>query len=260
MIKNIALVLLALAGLFYLLDKNFPNVLANKQNYLYIAQIALVLAVIVFSVAKNGVDIKFVLSATIRWLFVALVLLSGYSYRYALQSYYQTILGQIAPSVAVEQRDGSVVFHASSNGHFQINAEVNGATVSFLLDTGATRVALTAADATRAGFDVNALEYNVSISTANGSALFAAVTIPEIKVGPIVVCNVDAYIGKSGLDSSLLGMSFLSRLKEYEVTQNTLTMRGDTTTAENLVQESTSVVENIFTWFTTRINSLMKAQ
>ena len=121
--------------------------------------------------------------------------------------------------------DGEVTFRAGINGHFTIHSKVNGQKVIFLLDTGATRVALTAQDAKRAGFNIERLNYDKGVSTANGTSYFATVTIGEIRIGDIAINNVPAFVAKSGLDSSLLGMSFLSRLREYDVKQDTLTFR-----------------------------------
>jgi len=223
--RFLAPVLLLFAVLFYVLNKNYPHILEDHQNYLSILQIALVLSLILLSVVRKRIDLNLVLKNTAIWLGLALILVSGYSYRYSLKSYYQNILGNIIPSMAVQQEDGSVTFQAGDGGHFKIQANINGQNIQFLLDTGATKVALTANDARRIGFNVDALQYDVRINTANGIALFASVTIPEIAVGTISVKDVGAYVAQSGLDNSLLGMSFLSKLKEYEVTQDTLTLR-----------------------------------
>jgi len=222
--KNIALILLALSGVIYLLNRNFPDVLADQKNYLYILQIGLVLGVVILSVVRSGVTTGFVLGATLRWLVVALVLLTGYSYRYSLEAYYKNIVGHVFPSIGMDQPDGSVMFHAGADGHFQVSAEVNNTKVTFLVDTGATKVALTASDAKRIGIDLNSLTYDVRINTANGVSFFAPVILKEIKIGSVVMNDVSAYVGKSGLETSLLGMSYLNRLGEYQVTRDTLTL------------------------------------
>jgi aspartyl protease family protein len=223
--RNIALVLLLLAGLFYLLDKSFSNALDDKDSYLRVVQILLILPIIVLSVARRQMPLSVILKNTAVWLFVALLLISGYSYRFALESYYNNIVGHIMPSIGLQREDGSVMFHTQNDGHFHIQSEINGKKITFLLDTGATKVAITQKDAIRIGIDVDSLKYDIRVSTANGVSLFARVVIPEIKIGPIIVRQVAAYVGKNGLDTSLLGMSFLSRLKEYEVTRDTLILR-----------------------------------
>lgn len=223
--RFLAPVLLISAVLFYILNKNYPHVLDSHQNYLSILQVAIVVPFIVLAIARSGLTLNTVLKSIGIWLGIALVLVSGYSYRYALQGYYNNIVGHLVPSMAMQQADGSITFQAGNDGHFKVQASINGQSVEFLVDTGATKVALTPGDAQRIGFDINALKYDVRISTANGVALYSSVTIPQIKVGDIVVTDVSAYVAKSGLDTSLLGMSFLAKLKEYEVTQDTLTLR-----------------------------------
>jgi len=218
--------LLSICGMFYILNKTFPDVLANQQNYLYILQMFLILSVVFISVWRRNVNWKFVFTSTMSWIGIALILITGYSYKYELRNYYQNIVGQIFPSLASESADGSVVFHSSSDGHFQIAASVNGTRVTFLVDTGATKVALTDVDAKRIGIDMSNLTYNVSISTANGVSLFAPIVINKIQVGSIVIQNVSGYVGKPGtLDTSLLGMSFLRQLSSYQVTKDTLVLR-----------------------------------
>jgi len=218
--------LLSIAGLFYVLNKTFPDVLANQQNYLYILQMFLILSVVFISLWRRNFNWKFVFTTTISWIGIALILITGYSYRYEMQDYTQNIMSYMFPSMASEKKDGSVMFRASSDGHFQVGALVNGSHVTFLLDTGATKVALTHADAKRIGIDMNSLSYNVRISTANGNSFFAPIVIKEIRIGGIVVKDVSAYVSKSGtLDTSLLGVSFLSRLSSYQVTKDTLTLK-----------------------------------
>jgi len=223
--RFLAPVLLLFAVLFYVLNKNYPHVLDTHQNYLYLLQLVVITSFIVLSIARSGLSLTVALKGMAIWLGVALVLVSGYSYRYAIKDYYYNIVGHLVPSMAMQQADGSTTFQAGNDGHFKVQASINGQSVEFLVDTGATKVALTPGDAQRIGFDLKALKYNVRINTANGVALYSSVVIPEIIVGAIVVRDVGAYVAKSGLDTSLLGMSFLAKLKEYEVNQDTLTFR-----------------------------------
>ena len=225
MIRNITLILLLLSGLLFILHKNFPDILSDKENLLHILQIVLVLSLVLVGVSRKSMNASFILKGTAIWLFIALAVISGYSYRFAFKDYYYTILGNVFPSMAIQQGEGQVTFRADAFGHFKIRGNISGQSINFLLDTGATKVALTAADAKRIGFNLDALDYGIRVSTANGIALFAPVIIPEIKIGDISVRNVSAYVSKSKLDTSLLGMSFLTRLREYEVSQNTLTLK-----------------------------------
>ena len=84
-------------------------------------------------------------------------------------------------------------------------------------------VVLTAADARKAGIDTRGLDYDVPVATANGSALAAELRLDQIAVGPIVMRRIPALVAKPGaLEESLLGMSFLERLKSYTVERGRL--------------------------------------
>jgi aspartyl protease family protein len=114
-------------------------------------------------------------------------------------------------------------YRVQRDGHFYVDAEVNGATVRFLVDTGATSVALTTRDARAAGFSPDALRYDVPTSTANGETRNAAVRLREVRIGQLSVENVSAVV-MSNSNISLLGMSFLSRLDSYRISDGVLTM------------------------------------
>ena len=95
--------------------------------------------------------------------------------------------------------------------------------MTFLFDTGASAVVLTAEDARRAGVETSRLVFDVPVATANGAAMAAETRLDQIAVGPIVMRNVPAMVARRGaLDGSLLGMSFLERLKSYTVEHDRL--------------------------------------
>ena len=112
-----------------------------------------------------------------------------------------------------------LIVHADSLGHFMLNAAVNGVPTKFIVDTGATFVALSKHDAAAAGIDLGQLVFNGRMSTANGETKAAAVRLQEIRYGGLVMNNVPAVVVET-LEHPLLGLSFLRRLKSYE-------MRGD---------------------------------
>jgi len=96
-----------------------------------------------------------------------------------------------------------------------------------VIDTGATTIVLKPADAELIGINTGSLNFTVPVQTANGSAFAAPVRLKSVQIGPVGLGNVDALIAKPGtLDQSLLGMSFLSRLKSYEFSGDFLTLRG----------------------------------
>ena len=113
----------------------------------------------------------------------------------------------------------------ASDGHFWAEGQVNGQRVRFLVDTGATAVALTAEDATRLGFDPHRLAYGLSVTTANGQARAAQIKLASVSVAGARVADVDALVIEKGLPSSLLGMTYLGRLSRFEATPTALILR-----------------------------------
>ncbi|WP_293676367.1 TIGR02281 family clan AA aspartic protease [uncultured Phenylobacterium sp.] len=117
---------------------------------------------------------------------------------------------------------GSGAVAKAADGHFWADAQVNGQPVRFLVDTGATAVALTPKDAERLGFKPIDLKYGYNVATANGGSHAAAVTLTSVSVNGARVENVQALVVSEGLDVSLLGMSYLGRLTRFEATRDTL--------------------------------------
>ena len=104
----------------------------------------------------------------------------------------------------------SVTLKADSSGHFIANGQVNGGAVRFMVDTGATMIALPAADAKRLGINYLKGERG-AVNTANGTAPAYRVKLDTVRLGDITLNNIDAMVLEGGLVMPLLGMSFLNR-------------------------------------------------
>lgn len=103
------------------------------------------------------------------------------------------------------------------NGHFHVDATIGGRSVPFLVDTGASIIALTKKEADRLGLNPAPRDFTVQIQTANGIVRAAKVRLASVTVGPLTVHDVTAVVMPDGrLAENLLGMSFLSRLKRFE--------------------------------------------
>lgn len=106
---------------------------------------------------------------------------------------------------------GRVEIPVSRDNHFYLTAELNDTPVRFVVDTGATSIALGGEDARKIGIDPGDLAYIGTARTANGIVRIANVTIEEFAIGDIVDRNVPATVIGGDLDGSLLGMSYLRR-------------------------------------------------
>lgn len=113
----------------------------------------------------------------------------------------------------------------SADGHYWAEAMVDGKAVRFLVDTGATAVSLTLDDARRLGIDTAHLTYGYDVITADGKARAAAVKLASVSIAGARVDNVDAFVIEKGLTASLLGMSYLGRLRAFEATQSALILK-----------------------------------
>lgn len=122
---------------------------------------------------------------------------------------------QSSTSEGFERR---VYLRAARNGHFFAKAYINGRPINVMVDTGATRVALTYEDAQRIGLNMQPQDYTQKSRTANGIARTAPVTLRKVRIGDISVSNIRASVGEPGrLHITLLGMAFLRELKEVGI-------------------------------------------
>lgn len=106
----------------------------------------------------------------------------------------------------------SATLAADTRGHFVTEGAVNGVGMRFLVDTGATLIALPASEARRLGIDYRAGRRSMA-QTANGPAPAYTVKLDSVKVGAIELNAVDAMVIEQGLETPLLGMSFLNRVE-----------------------------------------------
>jgi aspartyl protease family protein len=102
-------------------------------------------------------------------------------------------------------------------GHFETEGRIDGQRIGFMLDTGASVVALNETSAARFGLRPSRSEYTANVSTANGTIKAARTRIAMLEVGGLIVRDVDAMVlPDEALSENLLGLSFLSRLKRFE--------------------------------------------
>jgi aspartyl protease family protein len=123
------------------------------------------------------------------------------------------------PPVAVphDSYGSSVIVPRDARGHFVVDARVDGRRMEFMLDTGASVVALRARDAAGLGIHPVAREFTVEVKTANGSTRAAPVQLGMVEINGLNVHNVAALVSPDeALSENLLGLSFLSRLRRFE--------------------------------------------
>jgi len=133
---------------------------------------------------------------------------------------------RVGQNVAVQPSGGgpaTAVLTADAAGHFYATGNINGTSVRFLVDTGASLVSLGASDARRIGIDASRGQRGIT-TTANGQAVVSRVKLDTVRVGEIVLNNVDALVHQQDMPMALLGMSFLNRM-EMQRNGETMTLK-----------------------------------
>jgi len=131
-----------------------------------------------------------------------------------------------ADTETVAQASGrSLNIPPDARGHFQTDGRIEGQRISFMIDTGASLVALNEKSAARFGLRPSRSDYNAIVSTANGTIKAARARLAVIELGGLVVRDVDALVlPDEALSENLLGLSFLSKLKRFEYANGRLVL------------------------------------
>ena len=224
LIAPLAVLAAALAAL--VMNPSQPTLMGlDRHNFLSAAAGVAFLVWLVMSGLRSArpSDVARIATAAATWALLMVALTGVYAYRFEVSDAAGRIAGEFFPSEPEVGRGGEVIVNQRLSGEYAIAGKVNGARVTFLFDTGASAVVLTAADARKAGIDLKGLEFDAPVTTANGATHAAEVELDRIAVGPIVIRDVSALVARPGaLEESLLGMSFLERLKSYTVERGRL--------------------------------------
>ncbi len=127
------------------------------------------------------------------------------------------IRNTVTPGMATVTGDNQIELSRAMDGHYYLTAQVNGAPVNFVVDTGATGIVLTLDDARAAGIDTSNLAYVGRALTANGEVRTAPVVLETISVGPLNDSRIRATVNEGEMEQSLLGMDYLQRFSSVEI-------------------------------------------
>lgn len=138
---------------------------------------------------------------------------------------FQTVRAQ--PKRRTRSRDRKVRVRGDRQGHFYTSARMNGRSVKVVVDTGASFVAINRSTARRLGLRLRKHHFVGRAKTANGTVSYAPAIVDEIRIGGIRVKNVRVgVLPDRALSTTLLGMSFLKRLRGFSVSNNQLLLEG----------------------------------
>ena len=148
------------------------------------------------------------------WALIFAMAVIAYGFRDVLRN-------ELLPSAMIAAGD-TIELRRASDGHFHATLLVNGERVRFMVDTGATDVVLSRRDAANVGIDPASLAYLGTARTANGTVQTATVRLGVVKFGELTDTNVRASVTQGGLESSLLGMSYLDRFSSIQINGDTM--------------------------------------
>lgn len=185
---------------------------SDIARFAYLALLGAVVAG--YFLAQNRRNLGKVAQQAMIWVLIFVGVIAGYGL-------WSDIQRDLAPRQSVLST-GQVEVPRMFDGHFYLTARLNGEPVEFVVDTGATDVVLTKADALRIGIDLDALTYTGSAMTANGMVRTARARIDRISVGEIEDRNLEVWINEGEMDRSLLGMAYLRRFSRIEIADDTL--------------------------------------
>ncbi|HEU0223428.1 MAG TPA: TIGR02281 family clan AA aspartic protease [Paracoccaceae bacterium] len=187
----------------------------SQARFFYLAILAMACLATIFGMYRSRLGSALQNAAIWGLIFVGLLVAYGFRDRIGLA----LVTGQ--PERIAED---SVRIHRAGDGHFYALVEVNGTTIDFLVDTGATEIVLGPRDAAAAGIDLDRLLYSEEAQTANGSVLGARVVLQEVRLGDFVDRDVPAVVNQVRLPYSLLGMRYLDRFSTLKIERDSLTL------------------------------------
>ncbi|PHR60802.1 MAG: hypothetical protein COA47_06220 [Robiginitomaculum sp.] len=224
---------LIVAGLLLLVRLFAPSALQAEGDQARLVYLLLFLVLIgggTFSASKAQMAVA--LRQALIWIALFMAVIVAYSFRQDFTIIGNRVRSEILPAAPIEIEQSSprnsastVAIRKSADGQFHADGRVGRAHVRFLVDTGASSIALTLNDAKRSGIEMDNLQFLIPVSTASGQTFGAHVVLDKVSIGSITLRNVDAIVLKQGLDTSLLGMSFLGRLQKMEASRNQLILK-----------------------------------
>lgn len=213
-----------LAGIVWLVGQAFGGVSFDQDGPRLVYLLMLVLLLGSGVLLGGRIGLAGAAKAIAIWIAIGILLVAGYAYRAEFTAVWHRITGELSPSGVVGEGPRSFSLRIARDGHFYVDAGVNGTTLRLLVDTGATTTALTPEHARRAGLDPDSLSYTVRVNTASGTAQAAPARIDTLSISGAVLRDVPILVHRAEAGVSVLGMSTLRRFRKVSVEDDRLTV------------------------------------
>jgi aspartyl protease family protein len=159
-------------------------------------------AVVAWFFSQNRQSLNKTLQQAMAWVFIFIGVI-------AVVGLWEDIRSTVGPAPQMTVTGEVIEVPRAYDGHYYLPVEVNGQSITFLVDTGASQIVLAQRDAERLGIDTDQLNYIGRAATANGEVRTAPVRLDTLTLGPVTDRNVSAWVNEGELFQSLLGMDYL---------------------------------------------------
>ncbi len=209
----------------YLFRDNFSDIIFHTENGWWMSLLAFGLIGSAFAgVIRNLFGFLSEDKHRILHGMVVLACIGGIEYLNA--EYTNAAKVKTGETAALAMTRGEASLRRSWDGHYRAIAQIDGADVGVMIDTGASLVLLRNDDAVRMGLDMESLDFSTPLTTANGKSFVAPLVLDTLTVGDVTVHDIRAAVAEPGaLHSSLLGMSFIESLSEAVIQKDHMILR-----------------------------------
>lgn len=212
---------LSLWGLSQLFPGENPSWLDTATMIRMVAILAVISSGLLFI---RQVNLRQAARNILMWAGIMGFLALGFAYQEPLRDAALRLRSGLIPGYPVQTGAREMVISESEGGNYLLYGTVNSARMRFLIDTGASDIVLSPADARRAGIDFSLLNFDHRYETANGVGNGALTRVNAISIGGAHFSDVDVSVNQTDMNASLLGMSFLRRFKSFNFARGKLTL------------------------------------
>jgi aspartyl protease family protein len=167
---------------------------------------------------------KGAMGSAFAWLAIGAGLVLAYSYRFEAERAWNRIRAELVPGSVQVAGTRAIKLRRANDGHFYVEAKVNGVPVRFMIDTGASSTVLDPRDAERVGLRLARLTFHQRLRTANGVVRAAPATVSRLDFGPVGFADVRLLVNGAAIGTSLIGIETLQRFKSWRVADDRLTL------------------------------------
>ncbi len=175
------------------------------------------LLLVVSALAARRLPLGQTVKMALAWVAIFAGMFVIFSFRPEIKAVWQRVTADFTGTANQEVKGGTITLTRGDNGHFELVAQANGKPIEFMVDTGATDIAVSSESAADAGIEVDKTAFPIFFDTANGTSKAYRAKIDVLTVGALEFSDQNISVSDNLGDTNLLGMSFLSQFRSWRV-------------------------------------------